>query len=126
MQQQAVLNHKQAHSQMQLHEPDSRIIMCGRGKNFSRLAARGDDVDITENTTLGQLFKYTGKNDSDIAEWDLKFESSWELGLNLTSCMPLSWAKKQSKPVVQTFETTNALQTVVCLLRGCTNDQIGE
>ena len=65
----------------------------------AKVAAR-DDGDTIDNKALGQPFKYTGKKDTDFAEWD---HFSWELDLDRKSLRPRVWLRDRRNQLSKLF-----------------------
>ena len=87
-------------SQKQQEEPRQhrKNVQTWQGLQRGSQADNGDTID---NNALGQLFKYTGKNDSHFVEWTPQFQSSWEPVLNRKSLRP----KRQKTPIVRVVQT---------------------
>ena len=100
-QQHAVLIQQQAHVwDATTTAPTAEQGRADMARIAERLAARADDGDIIDNEALGQPFKYTGKKDSDSAEWDHKVRIFMEFCFGQEIFEAMSLAKRQKKPIV--------------------------
>ena len=63
----------------------------------ARLAVRADDGDIN-NKALRQPFQYTGKKDSDFAEWSRKVRIVMGVRFGPEILDAMGWAKNQREP----------------------------